>query len=160
MAIPHAKSGEVIDIRPLGEALRHSITSTLVKTERLEVIRLIVLAGKDVPLHQVTGEITVQCLEGRIAFTAEAPPASWRRARCSISRVANRIHSAASRTPPSWLLSSSTTRTRNEILARTASTLRRERCWGDPLVDPRTNKSQNTAAREVSKCKRFNVNQW
>ena len=70
MAIPHLKSGEVIDLRPLGEALAHAVTNTLVKTDRLEVIRLVVPAGKDIPPHQVAGEITVQCLEGRVAFTA------------------------------------------------------------------------------------------
>ena len=69
MAIPHAKSGEVIDLRQLGEALAHTVTSTLVKTDKLEVIRLVVLAGKVIPPHQVVGEITVQCLEGRVAFT-------------------------------------------------------------------------------------------
>jgi quercetin dioxygenase-like cupin family protein len=70
MAIAHAKSGEVIDIRPLGEGLTRSITTTLVKTDRLEVIRLVVHAGKEIPSHHVAGEITVQCLEGRVAFTA------------------------------------------------------------------------------------------
>jgi quercetin dioxygenase-like cupin family protein len=70
MAIPHAKSGEVIDLQPLGEAVAHAVTHTLVKTDRLEVIRMVVPAGKDIPPHQVTGEITVQCLEGRVAFAA------------------------------------------------------------------------------------------
>ena len=70
MAIPHAKSGDVIDVRPLGTAIAQAKTHTLVKTERLEVIRLVVPGGKDIPTHQVPGEITVQCLEGRIAFTA------------------------------------------------------------------------------------------
>lgn len=70
MAIPHAKPGEVIDVRPLGEALERTITNTLVKTDRLEVIRLVVPAGKEIPSHQVAGEITVQCLEGRVAFTS------------------------------------------------------------------------------------------
>ncbi len=70
MALPHAKSGEVIDIRPLGEGLTRSLTTTLVKTDRLEVIRLVVPADKEIPPHQVAGEITVQCLEGRVAFTA------------------------------------------------------------------------------------------
>ena len=69
MAIPHAKSGEVIDIRPLGSVLQHVWTSTLVKTETLEIVRLVLLAGKDIAVHQVHGEITVQCLEGRVAFT-------------------------------------------------------------------------------------------
>lgn len=70
MAIPHAKPGEVIDVRPLGEALARTITTTLVKTDRLEVIRLVVPAGKEIPSHQVAGEITVQCLEGKVAFTS------------------------------------------------------------------------------------------
>jgi quercetin dioxygenase-like cupin family protein len=72
MAIPHAKSGEVIDLRPAGDALAPTATSTLVKTDRLEVIRVAVPAGKELPHHQVAGEITVQCLEGQVAFTAGA----------------------------------------------------------------------------------------
>jgi len=60
----------VIDLRSLGEGLANAVTNTLVKTDRLEVIRLVVPAGKDIPPHQVAGEITVQCLEGRVAFTA------------------------------------------------------------------------------------------
>ena len=70
MAIPHATPGQAIDIRPLGAALSGSVTTTLIKTDRLEVIRLVVPAGKEIPPHQVAGEITVQCLEGRVAFTA------------------------------------------------------------------------------------------
>ena len=72
MAKPHAKSGEVIDLRPPGESPAPTPTSTLVKTDRLEVIHLAVPAGKELPHHQVAGEITVQCLEGRVAFTAGA----------------------------------------------------------------------------------------
>ena len=72
MAIPHAKSGEMIDVRPVGEALAPARTSTLVKTDGLEIIRLAVPAGKELLHHQVAGEITVQCLEGRVAFTAGA----------------------------------------------------------------------------------------
>ncbi len=45
-------------------------TRTLVKAEALEVIRMVVTAGKEIPTHKAKGEITVQCLEGKIAFTA------------------------------------------------------------------------------------------
>lgn len=69
MAVPHAKPSEIISL-PLGEALAGSRTTTLVKTERLELIRLVVPAGKEIPTHQAKGPITVQCLEGRVAFTA------------------------------------------------------------------------------------------
>jgi hypothetical protein len=49
MAITHATTGQVLDIRPLGPALATSVTTTLVKTDRLEIIRLVLPAGK-VPL--------------------------------------------------------------------------------------------------------------
>jgi quercetin dioxygenase-like cupin family protein len=71
MAIPHAASGQVVDIRPLGAGLKQSMTTTLIKTDKLEVIRLVLPAGKEIPPHQVTGEITVQCLEGVVGFSAQ-----------------------------------------------------------------------------------------
>ncbi len=69
MAIPHARPGEVIDVRPLGASLVKTKTETLVKTESLEVIRIVMPAGKDIARHEVPGEITVQCLEGNIEFS-------------------------------------------------------------------------------------------
>ena len=70
MAIPHAEPGQVIDIRPLGAAIATAKTSTLVKTQSLEIIRLALPAGKQIAEHRVPGEITVQCLEGEVDFTA------------------------------------------------------------------------------------------
>lgn len=70
MSIPHAKSGEVVQL-PLGPSLGSAKTTTLVKTTDLELIRLVLPAGKVIPLHKARGEITVQCLEGRVGFTAE-----------------------------------------------------------------------------------------
>jgi len=70
MAIPHAQPGEIVDVRPLGAALATTVTRTLVKTRATEVIRLVVTAGKEIPSHKAKGEIIVQCLEGKIAFTA------------------------------------------------------------------------------------------
>lgn len=72
MAIPHANPGQIIDVRPLGSKISDSITETLVKTDRLEVIRLVVPAGKEIAPHKVSGHVTVQCLEGRIKFTTPA----------------------------------------------------------------------------------------
>jgi len=68
MAMLHAAPGEVIDVRPLGSALSAAQTQTLVKTYALEVIRLVLPAGKKLPPHRVPGEITVHCLEGRVDF--------------------------------------------------------------------------------------------
>ena len=71
MSIPHANPGEIIQL-PLGAALSSSKTTSLVKTADLELIRLVLPAGKEIPTHKAPGEITVQCLEGRVAFTAES----------------------------------------------------------------------------------------
>ena len=71
MAIHHALSGELIDVRPLGGKLAATTTRTLYKSEHLEVFRMILPAGKAMPAHRVAGEVTVQCLEGCIAFTAD-----------------------------------------------------------------------------------------
>lgn len=70
MAIPHAKPGEIVNVRPLGATLTTAQTRTLVKAEDVEVIRIVVPAGKEIAEHKAKGEITVQCIEGEIAFTA------------------------------------------------------------------------------------------
>ena len=70
MATPHAKSGEVIDVRPLGSGLASAQTATLLRAEQVEVRRLVVPAGKEIPEHKAKGEIVVYCLEGRVAYTA------------------------------------------------------------------------------------------
>ncbi len=70
MAIHHAASGELIDIRPLEEAIRTTASTTLYKSQHLEVFRMVLLAGKAMPGHAVPGEVTVQCLEGCIEFSA------------------------------------------------------------------------------------------
>jgi len=62
MAIPHAASGDLIDVRPLGEDLRQASSRTLVRANHLEVFRLVLVAGKTAPEHKASGAI--QCLEG------------------------------------------------------------------------------------------------
>jgi quercetin dioxygenase-like cupin family protein len=70
MAIPHAQPGEVIDVRPLGASLATAKTTTLLKSSNIEVVRLVMTAGKEIAEHKAPGEITVHCLEGKVAFTA------------------------------------------------------------------------------------------
>lgn len=70
MSLQHAKSNEVIQL-PLGASLNEAKTTTLVKTLDLELIRMVLPAGKEVATHKAPGEITVQCLEGRVAWTAD-----------------------------------------------------------------------------------------
>jgi hypothetical protein len=71
MAIPHAQSGEVVDVHPLGPALATARTTTLVKSKTLEILRLVVPAGKEIPSHQVAGEVTLLCLEGTVGIPVD-----------------------------------------------------------------------------------------
>ena len=70
MAMHHAQPGEPINIKPLGAAMGTTKTTTLAKTDTLELIRLVLPAGKTLPEHKVAGEITIQCLEGELQLTA------------------------------------------------------------------------------------------
>jgi len=44
-------------------------TVALFKSAELEVMRLVLAAGKAAPPHKVAGEITIQCIEGRLDVT-------------------------------------------------------------------------------------------
>ncbi len=69
MSVQLANSNEAIRL-PLGNAIYRSMTSTIVKTDALELTRWVLPAGKAIPMHNVPGEITVQCVEGRVTFNA------------------------------------------------------------------------------------------
>ncbi len=64
MALPHASAGQSIDVQPLGQHLAGAKTVALFKAQDLEVMRLVLQAGKSLPPHQVAGEITIHCIEG------------------------------------------------------------------------------------------------
>lgn len=70
MAIHHASPGEMIDIGPLGNTLADAKTGTLFKTDAMDVLRLVLPAGKTIAEHKAPGEIAVQCIEGRVQFSA------------------------------------------------------------------------------------------
>lgn len=64
MSIPHAQPGQAIDVSPFNQTLPEQRTVALFKSAQLEVIRLVLAAGKTMPEHQLRGEITIQCIEG------------------------------------------------------------------------------------------------
>lgn len=72
MAIPHARPGDKIKLHPLGAALPTTRSHALFKSDDLELIRIVMMAGQQMPPHAVSGEITLQCIEGRIAFDCDA----------------------------------------------------------------------------------------
>lgn len=68
MSLHHAASGEVIHLSNSPE-VHDAKSTTLVKTSALEILRLVLAKGKEIAAHKAPGEITVQCLEGRVVFT-------------------------------------------------------------------------------------------
>lgn len=70
MAMKHIVPGEVVDVRPLGNRLASERTHALAKTDDVEIIRLVLPAGKEIPTHSAPGQIVVQCIEGEVGFTA------------------------------------------------------------------------------------------
>lgn len=64
MALVHAQPLDAISVRPLAAQLHEVKTHSLLKTGKLQLMRLVLAAGQSVPEHQVPGEITIQCLEG------------------------------------------------------------------------------------------------
>lgn len=70
MAIPHAASGELIDVRPLGSDLRQTSSTTLIRADHLEVFRFVLSIGKVALDHKASGAITIQCLEGAVELEA------------------------------------------------------------------------------------------
>ncbi|MDF1743000.1 MAG: cupin domain-containing protein [Gimesia sp.] len=68
MADSYSEAGELINVSPLGSQLESMKTTTLVKTDHLQIIRLIMQAGKSLPNHSAPGILIIQCLEGRVIF--------------------------------------------------------------------------------------------
>ncbi len=69
MALPHAHPLDIIDVTPLGASLRESVSTSLIKTGRLQLLHLVLPAHKDQPLHQLGEECVLHCLEGVVEVT-------------------------------------------------------------------------------------------
>jgi quercetin dioxygenase-like cupin family protein len=66
MALPHAQPLDVIGVRPLGEQLIDAFSTSLIKTDRLQLLHLVLPARHDQPEHHVEQECTLHCLEGDV----------------------------------------------------------------------------------------------
>lgn len=64
MALPHAHLLDIIDVSPLGERLSTAVSTSLIKTDRVQLLHLVLDSHQDHPLHHVADECTVHCLEG------------------------------------------------------------------------------------------------
>lgn len=70
MALLHATSGERIDLQRGDDDIAFFTSVALTKTAHMELIRLVLPKGREMPEHKVDGEMTLLCLEGEIAFDA------------------------------------------------------------------------------------------
>ena len=66
MALPHAQPLDVIDIGPLGPKLHDAVSTSLLKTDRLQLLHLVLPARRDIPQHHVADECSIHCLEGDV----------------------------------------------------------------------------------------------
>ncbi len=71
MGIPHVQPGEVVNLYQLPAKLGLEKTFALTKTKQMEVIRMTIPKGKIIPAHQVTGEVSIFCLDGKVEFQIE-----------------------------------------------------------------------------------------
>ena len=70
MALQHARSGERISLERDEDDIANFTSIALIKTDHMELIRLVLPKEKPLPEHWVEGEMTLLCLEGEIAFDA------------------------------------------------------------------------------------------
>lgn len=66
MALPHAQHLDIINVAPLGEQLHGQVSTSLIKTERIQLLHMVLAEKQDVPQHHVDDECTIQCLEGDV----------------------------------------------------------------------------------------------
>jgi len=73
MALPHAHLFDVINVRPVGDAPGPDAVSTsLLKTDRLQLLHLVLRAHAGQPPHRVAQECVVHCLQGDVEVVTPA----------------------------------------------------------------------------------------
>lgn len=66
MALPHAQLLDVINVAPLGEQLHGQVSTSLIKTDRIQLQHLVLAPKQDIPQHHVDDECTIHCIEGDV----------------------------------------------------------------------------------------------
>lgn len=66
MALPHAHLLDVINVAPLGAELNGTVSTSLIKTDRLQLLHLVLAAHEDQPERHVADQCILHCLEGEV----------------------------------------------------------------------------------------------
>lgn len=70
MALHHAVSGEIMNLKNPNQNVSDDVSTALFKTNDIEVIRRILQPRQAIPEHEVNGDITLQCLSGKVRVKA------------------------------------------------------------------------------------------
>lgn len=66
MALPHANHLDIINVGPLGKNLSGTVSTSLIKTGRIQLLHLVLAPHHDQPQHHVDDECVIHCLEGDV----------------------------------------------------------------------------------------------
>ena len=66
MNVSIVRSNEIVDLRGGGKNAAAVVTTVLVDTALMTVIRMALPAGKQMATHRAPGELTILCLDGRV----------------------------------------------------------------------------------------------
>ena len=69
MSESHTNSGDILPLQ-LGPAATSQTTITVVKADDMELRRILMPPGEEIETQQMTGSLTVHCLEGKISVSA------------------------------------------------------------------------------------------
>jgi len=72
MALPHAQAMDVINVGPFGDKLAGQVSTSLIKTDRMQLLHMVLAPYQDVPQHHVDDECTIHCLEGEVEVVTGA----------------------------------------------------------------------------------------
>ncbi len=70
MATHHAQPGEIVDLQTWAADLPKEHTKAIIKTDEMELIRIVLPSGKGIPTHDTPGPTTIHCIAGKIAILA------------------------------------------------------------------------------------------
>lgn len=76
MAIPHARSGQPVSVHP--DTSSSPQTTTLIKTDCIEVLRVVMSKGKQLARHKVPGRLRCNVLRGASRFNSAIASANSR----------------------------------------------------------------------------------
>ncbi|MET0520233.1 MAG: hypothetical protein ABW005_15535 [Burkholderiaceae bacterium] len=69
MALSHANYTQLIDLGPLADGGTDSPSTSLIKTEHMQLLHLVLHRGQSLPQHKLAGELSLQCLAGRVRLS-------------------------------------------------------------------------------------------